>query len=122
MTAMTYEEQMKRAGNVGPCTDCGNAGPRKAHRGVGALCYDCWHAARERCQCWRVRLIPKNPDYPDFLVSGAYLEEEARKLAEERTRPGERWEAIPWPSWEGDRMRHPGYLQRRAEEIRKGIP
>lgn len=108
----------------GPCDECGCSTPCMEHQGK-MLCYDHWHAAREREQCWKV--IPKHeggipPELTDALerytdTSGSYLEHEAKAWAADLCARGVPSEAVPWPTWTGGRMGHPGYLHRRRKEV-----
>ncbi len=92
-----------------------------AKHGEKWLCYDCWHAAREREQCYHVRSRsnPHRCSHAAFIPC-TYLYEEAVERAAElnamqgKNDPGD-FEPVAVPTWAGERTTHPGYMaQRRA--------
>jgi len=98
------------------CEGCSKIEACAQHRQGPWLCYDCWHAAREKEEpfnvVWQVDGMICNTD-------GVYLKEEADDFARELNERNKttRYYAHPAHSWVGERMAHPGYMQRRRRAI-----
>lgn len=101
------------------------------------LCETHWHAAREATPPFNVRLVrdeETRAEYGDIFIGmwkgprSVYTEAEAAEVAarknleNERTGNKERWEAVPGPSWIGERIAHPGYMNRRRAEVLAAHP
>lgn len=101
------------------------------------LCETHWHAARQATPPYNVRLIrdeETRAKYGDVFVGmwrgphSVYTAAEAAECAagnnlqSERTGSSERWEPVPAHSWAGERIAHPGYMQRRRGEVLAANP
>ncbi len=106
----------------GPCAECGAAAPCMEFEGR-MLCYDDWHGAREKTQCYKVQRVFQE-GWPEicrgYVLDGCYTKEEAEaRVLKVRARERDvEWVVVPWPHWEGSRMAHPGYLVKREEALR----
>jgi hypothetical protein len=122
---------MTRDGVDGPCRDCGADEVCEPIDGRN-LCNDCWHRARYQKQPWGVERVDSPdtiarirtwaPEYTVYRTGMAYLEHEAKEFAVEMTRRSggrEEWKAVPVERWYGDRIAHPGYMQKRRRAIRE---
>jgi len=115
----------------GPCADCGSTEPCAAFDGR-PLCYDHWHAARERTPPYWVRrdVSPEHDAeyghmyfgsgggrFPPSVLTEAEAREEAARL-NERSSSGERWVPVMAPHWaSGERRAHPGYMNLRRQML-----
>jgi hypothetical protein len=110
----------------GPCAECVSDEPCAAFDGR-PLCYDHWHAARERTTPYYVRreVSPEHDAKYGYLYFGGHppsvlTKEEAEEAAKEQVeRNGgrERWVPVVAPDWRGERRAHPGYMNRRRAAI-----
>jgi|HubBroStandDraft_1064217.scaffolds.fasta_scaffold38917_3 hypothetical protein len=102
----------------GPCAACGRADEVCCDHAGKPYCHDCWHKARGSEQPYNVVR-----EDGSTVGGGSFLKEEAEELARG-------WmESSPWhltvvpaPRWWGERIAHPGYLDRRREAILATLP
>lgn len=108
------------------CDGCGEDGLELADFEGKALCYYCWHAAREKTPPYRVRSRndPEHRYSHAAFIPAVYTKAEAEERAAEMNTPGlfssapYDFEAVPAPGWSGERLAHPGYIGVRRAAIR----
>lgn len=138
---------VKRTTNDASCDGCSDDRELADFQGR-ALCYTCWHAAREATPPYHVRRRsnPSQCSHAAFVPVVYTLEEATARAAElnaavvksnafwteydaEKEREGSDWrsnagnqladwEPVPASNWCGERVAHPGYMTRHRAALR----
>ena len=123
---MSSEEAGEDKQDAAACDGCGDGGRELADFEGKALCYYCWHAAREATPPYHVR-SKSNPEHHyshaaffPVVYTLAEAESEAGRLNTPRNRfssgPFD-FEPVAATNWSGERLSHPGYLGIRRAAI-----